>query len=136
MLPSLLIHLGVIKFPSDSSFSNLFPEAGCEGVLQQLLGLTPKTTDEAASKIKTKPKEGPKVTTQQSYILRAAAIDACQLIVDTAHSLDIATLEEKNVAWISNLTLPDLDLWIWSAAKDRPDYRALVRFADQETIYF
>jgi hypothetical protein len=76
------------------------------------------------------------VTTQQSYILRAAAIDACELIVEAARSLDSATLQERNLTWLSELTLPDLDMWIWSAAKDRPDYRALVRFADQETVFF
>jgi hypothetical protein len=134
VLPSLLIHLGVIKLPSNSPLSDLFPEAGCEALLPQLLEPAPETTGEEA--VRQEPKEGPKVTTEQSYILRAAAIDACQIIVETAQSLDIPTLEEKSLAWLSELTLPDLDLWIWSAAKDRPDYRALVRFADQETVYF
>lgn len=135
VLPSLLIHLGVIRLPSDSQLSHLFPEAGCEEVLPHLLG-TPEPTEEAVRQPKAEPKEGPRVTAKQSYILRAAAIDACQLIVDTAHSLDTASLEEKNLTWLSKLTLPDLDLWIWSAAKDRADYRALVRFADQDTCYF
>jgi len=136
VLPSLLIHLGVIRLPPGSPLSTLFSDAGSEDALPHLLDLTSEPTKEAVSQPKTEPKEGPRVTTEQSYILRAAAIDACQLILHTAHSLDPATLEEKNLTWLSKVTLPDLDLWIWSAAKDRSDYRALVRFADQETCYF
>lgn len=114
----------------------MFPGAGSEHALLRLLGSPPPLVSAEEAETKIMPKEGPKVTTEQSYILRAAAIDACQLIVETVQSLDVTNLEKKNLAWLSELTLPELDMWIWSAAKDRPDYRALVRFVDQDTIFF
>ncbi|KAF9529281.1 hypothetical protein CPB83DRAFT_275750 [Crepidotus variabilis] len=132
VLPSLLIHLGVINLPTNSPLSRLFPSAAPQQ-LDSLLGPAPPQV----SKIpETVPKEGSVVTIEQSYILRAAAVDACELIVETAHGLDHSLLQEEDKRGISKLSLPDLDMWLWAVAKDRPDYRALERFVDQNSIYF
>ncbi|KAF9559851.1 hypothetical protein CPC08DRAFT_818536 [Agrocybe pediades] len=133
VLPSMLVHLGVIDLSSAPDVSKLFPVS--EGQVTALLEAAP--TPATAARSKTIPKEGPKVTRDQSYILRAAAIDACQLIVETARSLDGSLLgSDGALQWITEVTLPDLDMWIWSVAKDRSDYRALERFVDRNTIYF
>lgn len=79
--------------------------------------------------------EGPVLTIDQSYVLRAAAIDACELIVDTAHSLDKTTLG-PGLEWITDITLLQLDMWLWSVAKDRSDYRELERFVLRDTVFF
>lgn len=89
-----------------------------------------------SSQVKNVPKEGPVVDTKQSYILRAAAIDACELITEVARSFDVKGEGSENLDWISKMTLPELDMWIWAVAKDRVDYRALERFVDRDTIYF
>ena len=126
------MHLGVVDLSSAPTVSKLFPVS--EEQISTLLNATPAST---ANRTKTVPVEGPRVTPDQSYILRAAAIDACQLIVETAHSLDAEALGgDGELKWITEITLPDLDMWIWSVAKDRQDYRALQRFVDQNTIYF
>ncbi|TFK44569.1 hypothetical protein BDQ12DRAFT_673224 [Crucibulum laeve] len=133
VLPSLLIHLGVIDLSSSKLFS-LFPAAGSEERLKELLGPSPSTDKDAK---KTMPKEGPVLTSQQSYILRAAAIDACELIVETARSAARPeSSRARELGWIRDITLPDLDMWIWSVAKDRPDYRALERFVRLDTVFF
>ena len=137
MLPSLLVHLGVIDFPADSALSKLFPGAGSDDNLNGLLGVAPEPPAKSGPGAKKPPpQDGPVVTQDQSYILRSAAIDACELIVETARSVDATSFEDKQLAWISQMTLPNLDMWIWAVAKDRTDYRALVRFVDQNTVYF
>ena len=76
------------------------------------------------------------LTAEQAYILRAAAIDACELIVEYAHSMDAAELEDRGLEWLREITLPDLDTWLWAVAKDRPDYRKLERFVLRNTLFF
>ena len=135
VLPSLLVHLGVIDLSRSSSLSRLFPGAGSEEGLRELLDPLPTSTTSGPGTLKEIPKEGPIVTETQAYILRAAAIDACELITEVAQSLDVSSLG-KGKEWISELTLPSLDMWIWAVAKDRPDYRVLERFAARDTVYF
>lgn len=121
VLPSLLIHLGVIDLSANASLSHLFPDAESSGKLQSLLAVAPPKSKESEDESKPLPQEGPILTPSQAYILRAAAIDACELIVDAARS---HTFDDPSM---SDMQLPDLDMWIWAIAKDRPDYRQLTR---------
>lgn len=134
VLPSLLVHLGIIDL-SNSSLSNLFPGAGSEESLRELLGPASTSTIPVPGAVREIPKEGPILTEPQAYTLRAAAIDACELITEAAHLLEVSPIGEGK-DWISKLTQPDLDLWIWAVAKDRPEYRVLERFVDRDTVYF
>ncbi|KAF8894939.1 hypothetical protein CPB84DRAFT_1837236 [Gymnopilus junonius] len=136
VLPSLLVHLGVINLSSSASLSSLFPASESEENLNALLGSAPPRTKKQGSTAKSVPQGGPVVTSSQSYSLRAAAIDACELMVETARALDIDSLGNENLAWVTKITLPSLDMWIWAVAKDREDYRALPRFVDQNTVFF
>lgn len=132
VLPSMLIHLGVIDVSSSPSLSLLFPDAGSEDKLKPLL--------EASTEPKTRsgvvPKEGPILTADQAYILRAAAIDACELITEYTHSNFSSMSDDGSLDWLKDITLPDLDMWIWAIAKDRPDYRLLERFVLKNTVFF
>lgn len=134
VLPSMLIHLGVIDLSSAPLLSSIFPAANSPEKWHALLAEAPPKSDadKDANIILT---EGPVLTAKQSYILRAAAIDACELIVDTARSLDKETLA-PDVEWIQDITLPQLDMWLWGVAKDRPDYRKLERFVLRDTVFF
>ncbi|KAJ7287353.1 hypothetical protein C8J57DRAFT_1446148 [Mycena rebaudengoi] len=125
VLPSLLIYLGVIDI-SASPLGPLFPHATPEKLAALLATAAPGTDD-----AKTLPKDGPALTTNQSYILRAAAIDACELIVEVAH-----TLHAPGLDWLNDMQLPALDMWIWAVAKDRRDYRQLERFVARDTVFF
>jgi hypothetical protein len=134
VLPSLLIHLGVIDLSSAShGLECKFLDASSLDKVGSLLAeASPSTHADKAPK--TIPPEGPTLTVDQSYILRAAAIHACKLIVDVARSPDIELPE--NLGWIRDITLPLLDMWLWSVAKDRPDYRQLERFSLKNTVFF
>ncbi|KAH7920925.1 hypothetical protein BV22DRAFT_1073174 [Leucogyrophana mollusca] len=137
VLPSLLVHLGVLDLSEASySLSSVFPDAGSDEKLSTLLGVQPLPSDvPTPSTKKAPPKGGPVLTSAQAYILRAAAVDACELIVEYARAMDTATLDD-DVKWVKDITLPDLDMWLWAVAKDRPDYRKLERFVLQDTIFF
>ena len=147
VLPSILIHLGVIDLASATSTSSstsaplasLFPaiDGGAASDTAADLALLlaaapvppPGRTTEAAGPII----EGPVLTPAQSYILRAAAIDACERIVSHAHAMSAAG---RGAPWLKDVTLPDFDIWLWAVAKDRADYRALPRFVLRNTPFF
>ncbi|KAI0633658.1 hypothetical protein C8Q77DRAFT_1217987 [Trametes polyzona] len=138
VIPSLLVHLGVIDLShADASLGlpQLFPDAQDPARLEALLSATDPVDPAAAKKNKEVPKEGPLLTVEQAYVLRAAAIDACELIVEQAKTLDTSGVE-GDFSWLKDITLPELDAWIWAVAKDRPDYRKLERFALRNTPYF
>jgi len=137
VLPSLLVHLRVIDL-SSSPLSNLFFNSVSPSVeiLEALLNPPLPSSDSELGR-KQSYEVGPVVTTDQSYTLRASAIDACELIVEAARTLDVNSFGEgENLSWINEITLPELDMWIWAVAKDRPDYRALPRFVFKDTVYF
>jgi hypothetical protein len=132
VLPSMLIHLGVIDLSGSPSLSSLFPGAGSDHKLKTLL----EVPDSKAVN-PTVLKEGPVLTTDQAYILRAAAIDACQLIAESAHKVDGSWMpNDQSLDWIKGISVPELDMWIWGVAKDRKDYRELERFVLRETVFF
>ncbi|TBU53762.1 hypothetical protein BD310DRAFT_937327 [Dichomitus squalens] len=137
VIPSLLVHLGVIDLSTaDASLGlqQLFPEAQNPQLLEALLSAA-QPVEPVVAKIISPPKEGPLLTVEQAFVLRAAAIDACELIVQYAKTLDISGAAE-DWSWMKDITLPELDAWIWAVAKDRPDYRKLERFALRNTAYF
>jgi hypothetical protein len=137
VLPSLLIHLGVIDCSASPSLSSLFPGVGSSEALDSLLAAGPPQSGEPKSEAKVVPKAGPVLTLDQAYILRATAIDACEQIVQVARSLERSTSSgEFSVEWTKEITLPDLNMWIWAIARDRPDYRKLERFVLKNTVFF
>ncbi|KAF5389365.1 hypothetical protein D9757_004379 [Collybiopsis confluens] len=126
VLPSLLVHLGVIELSSSSLFQSIFAEAGFE---QKVIALLAEPTSETYVDKATLPTEGPCLTTDKACILRAAAVDACEMIIEHAHETD-------EPEWLKDIRLPELDMWLWSVAKDRADYRKLERFVLRDTVFF
>ncbi|KAK0213007.1 hypothetical protein DFS33DRAFT_1285845 [Desarmillaria ectypa] len=121
VIPSLLVHLGVIDLSASPILRAVFSDAHSEQKILSLLETSDVSSRQASRGL---PREGPKLTAEQSFILRAAAIDACEMIVSAAESASLG------------ITLSDLDAWLWQIAKDRDDYRQLERFAEKGTIFF
>lgn len=138
VIPSMLIHLGVLDLSHAPGLNTLFLNANSEKSLQSLLGPAPKAEVDQQIPLNTTIREGPSLSNAQAFKLRAAAIDACEMIVSQAHSLGVSESEEKQElpAWLREITLQDLDMWLWSVAKVRPDYRALERYAQRDTIFY
>ena len=139
VIPSLLIHLGVIDLSASTpslGLQHVFHEGGSTDTLETLLGLPPLPVQDHKKGV---PKEGPLLSEQQAFLLRAAAVDACELIVQVAQSLGNEDLQGPNgedLKWLKEITLPELDAWIWAVGKDRVDYRRLERFALRNTTFF
>ncbi|KAL1682673.1 hypothetical protein EV122DRAFT_259053 [Schizophyllum commune] len=128
VIPSMLVHLGVIDL-SASALQHVFPNARSKETIDALLAAPPEGKPQPSTE---PPEEGPQVTAREGYILRAAAIDACEVAVKVARELEVP----KDLEWINQLTLPDLDAWLWAGAKDRVDYRSLPRFMERNTVFF
>jgi hypothetical protein len=163
VLPSILIHLGVIDLSTARpALATLFHAAGEGGGgggaaavvanrpahmrMALLLAAVPETAAPPARTGKVSmlstttglaappvPVEGPTPTPVQAYVLRAAAIEACERIVAHAHAMSAAG---RGAPWLKDVTVPDLGHWLWAIAKDRADYRALPRFALRDTPFF
>lgn len=126
VVPSILVHLGIIDLSSATlELDRLFSDIDAEALLQPAAPAKETT--------KSVPREGPVLTLEQSYALRAAAIYACEVIVSTARGLAIA---DQDLLWVNSITLPELDGWLWAGAKDRVDYRRLGRFSLTNTEFF
>lgn len=163
VLPSILIHLGIIDLSTTApALATLFQAAGGRGSGDAAVAAA--ATDPAAAadhdpphtpalflaaapepaapparigKGKAVPVDGPTPTPEQAYVLRAAAIEACERIVARAHAMgDAASGQQRAPPWLRDVTLPDIDIWLWAVAKDRADYRALPRFALRNTPFF
>ena len=126
VIPSMLVHLGIIDLSlATLGLEKVFPGVDVDALLQ------PTAAMETATK--GVPKEGPVLSIEQSYALRAAAVHACEVVVSTARSLAIT---DQNLSWVNSITLPELDGWLWAGAKDRADYRRLGRFSLVNTEFF
>lgn len=135
VLPSMLTHLGVLDLSNGpQSLREAFSNAGSPETLAQLYQTpTPQISSTEAGQPAATPKlDGPALSAKDAYILRAAAVDACEIIVQVARE----EASEEDPSWRRNMTLPELDAWLWSVAKDRKDYRALPRFAERGTAYY
>jgi len=127
----MLVHLGVIDV-SSVNIPSLPKTFRAQSNLDTLLDVAPLFSPEELKLLKKgAPKEGPILTEDDAYILRASAIDACQIIIEEAHKM-----EGEEVEWLRKMTLPELDAWLWAGAKDRPDYRELERFVLRTTNFF
>jgi hypothetical protein len=72
---------------------------------------------------------GRETTTERSFIFRAAAVDACELIVQKARErTDLAS-------FITSMTVEALDAYLWQLAKQGAT-QDVVRFCDPNTVYF
>lgn len=139
VIPSILVHLRILDLseahspPLRSAFKSSLALSSIESLLSASpdKDFTPAERQLIKDRAKTHaPKEGPALSTEDGFILRAAAIDACEEIVKTA------TSEEGLPERVKGMTLPELDAWLWSGAKDRSDYRELVRFVERNTVFF
>ena len=72
---------------------------------------------------------GRETTTERSYIFRAAAVDACEIIVQIAREMPNAK------DFIRNMTAQQIDAYLGKIAK-QGSTRDVIRFCDPNTVYF
>jgi hypothetical protein len=133
VLPSMLVYLGVIDLSSCGrpELRAAFPNANPEALLAAWT--TEKAVAATVDDPKRAPKDGAHLSHEDAYVLRAAAVDACELIVAEAREMSGSHADRP---WLGTMTLPEIDAWLWAVAKDRKDYRALPRFVERDTVFF
>ena len=109
VIPMILHHLGII------SLSTTDESSPCQ--LDIISGLQEDL------------KTGRETTAERSVIFRAAALDACEQIVEEARQF------HNPSAFLANLTAEQLDAYLWRLAK-KGSFRDITRFCDKETIFF
>ncbi|KAG8874943.1 hypothetical protein FRB97_005519 [Tulasnella sp. 331] len=133
VIPSMLVHFGILDLSSVAfaKLASAFPDP-------KLIVPTLLSAARSDSKTSVKfepPEDGPQLSVEESYVLRAAAINACEIIVAAAKEIEVPDDKEKE-RWLRSITLPEIDGWLWAVAKDRPDYRKLSRYVTKPTIFF
>jgi len=127
VIPSMLVYFGIINL-DDCKFPKLqktFPKVEPSLLLKQ--------ADQGSQVIKPEDlKEGPLLDAQEAYVLRAAGVAACERMATIARELG----KNSPNAWFANVRPSQLDMWLWSVAKDRTDYRILPRFAERNTVFY
>lgn len=145
VIPSLLVYLGIIRLDQATTLglSTLFDSS--EINQPSLFESAPVAESPAAASASAAPpryEDGPVLNGDQAYVLRAAAIHACERIVTVAHSTPATVSSDGGLTltnppeWVRKIALPEVDLWLWAVAKDRPDYRRLGRFVLRDTVFF
>lgn len=78
--------------------------------------------------------DGGETSVEESYRLRAAAIDVCTVIAEKANIGGEGKIGTVNFGEKGMLAV-DLDVYLWRVAKV-PEYRKVPRFACKDTIFF
>lgn len=139
VLPSMLIHLGALDV-SESAYQahrTAFAELDVQGNLTYIpTDLQGGTAGQGSGGSPELPsvEEGPVLNEEEAYALRAAAVDVCELLAETAKKLILGDHLEAN-NWVKKLTLPELDGWLWAVAK-KGRLRSLTRFAQPGTVMY
>ena len=139
VLPSMLVHFGALDV-SESAYQahrTAFAELDVQGNLKYIpTDLQGGTAGRGSGGSPELPsvEEGPVLNEEEAYALRAAAVDVCELLGETAKKLILGDHLEAN-EWVKKLTLPELDVWLWAVAK-KGRLRSLTRFAQPRTVMY
>jgi hypothetical protein len=109
VVPTILNHLNIIPLSVDLD-STLRQKHLVEGLLEDM-------------------RTGRETTMERSYTFRAAAVDACEIIVREAKEFPNAN------TFIRDMKAGQLDAYLWKIAK-LGSTREVTRFSDPNTIYF
>lgn len=139
VLPSMLIHLGALDVSESvysthrAAFAELDVHENLAYIPPDLQGANAAQGSGGSPKVLVV-EEGPVLNEEEAYALRAAAVDVCELLAETAKKLVLENHLEVN-NWMKNLTLPELDGWLWAVAK-KGRLRSLTRFAQTGTVMY
>lgn len=121
VLPTMAVHLGFLELQ------------GC-----RYSGLRDWAAHTAASQSPDVPTgtvtEGPALTHEEAYTVRAATLNAGQVIVARARTL--ARSDGGSLAWLTDLDEAALDGYLWSVAKDDAKLRKVPRMVERGTIMY
>ena len=127
VIPSMLVYFGIINLDSCKlpKLQSTFPKVDASLLLKPAaIGAKAMQPEDL--------REGPLLDAQEAFVLRAAGVVACERMAAIARDLD----KDAPNDWVIKIRPSQLDMWLWSVAKDRPDYRVLPRFAERNTVFY
>jgi hypothetical protein len=127
VIPSTLVHFGILELQA-TNLPNLRTAFGRLTVSENLQTIA--TANVEMNKPGTDVNEGPMLSMEEAYVLRSAGIDACEMIVQKAKSL--IDLDPR----IQAMTLPELDAWLWSVAKEGRLRTDISRFREVPCVMY
>jgi hypothetical protein len=127
VIPSMLVYFGVIVLDNCSlpKLQKAFNIPSRDSMLKSPTSVG-DTFDKNALR------DGPQQSASEAFVLRVAAVDACEKMASIAQTITVDAAD----SWINTLDPHGLDMWLWSVAKDRADYRMLPRFAELGTVFY
>ncbi|KDN37653.1 hypothetical protein K437DRAFT_259708 [Tilletiaria anomala UBC 951] len=118
VIPTMIKHFGMIDISESSS-----------AALQQWANPSTKPTSSANGV-----EEGPELSHDEAYRVRAAALDAGVAI--TARAKELAQAEPERYGWMSTMVEVDVDGYLWAVAKDDQALRKVPRLVEKQTIMY
>src|SRR5271155_2352712 len=109
VIPTVLHHLSIIRLD--------IPDDGTPRQIGIIKGLQEDL------------RTGRETTEERSYVFRAAAVDACEIIVATAKSVPHAP------QFLKNMTAEQIDAYLWQLPK-KGELRDIIRLSDPNTVFF
>ncbi|KAJ9124600.1 hypothetical protein QFC24_003393 [Naganishia onofrii] len=148
VLPTMCVHLGFVDLSECS-----VPALRAWGTAATAVATTTTTTVAAEETEGGKKKiiEGPSLSREEAYIVRAASLDAGRVAVERAHALAAASEGDGDdgLGWLADMTEADLGKslpssinlsskhgYLWSVAKDDPELRKVPRMVELGTIMY
>jgi len=126
VIPSMLVHFGILDLRA--AVPPKLQDAFGALTVTENLGYVPMddgTRNNGTGRVVEKLAEGPELSQDEAYVLRAAAVDACEMIVQEAAVLEAEGPDEEV---FKSVNLPGLDEWLWSVAKEGRFRGGLSRF--------
>jgi len=124
VIPSMLVHFGILEIGS-ANLPNLREAFGAPEVTENLNYVPPTGERKKASIVESEMAQGPELSMEEAYVMRAAALDACEMIVQEAKGI---STKPDQAALMSSVDLPGIDGWLWSVAKEGRMRSKLSRF--------
>jgi len=116
---SLFVHLGITNVQDSPSLRKIFPPDLVQAS-QTLLGPKPAALEAPQWE------EGPSIDNEHAFRLRAAVVVAVRKMVEAA---------DRNARHLK-VTVPKINIWLQSIARERSDYRAIGAIRIQDNVFF
>ncbi|KAE8232538.1 hypothetical protein CF326_g2428 [Tilletia indica] len=128
VIPTMLVHYKIIQF-GDKAPASLIQW----GNDAQSSKSSEDTSAAAPSDGKAPPIEGPNLSKEEAYRVRAAALDAGAAIVAR---IKVLVEKEPELAWMAQVNEVDVDGYLWTVAKDDPALRKVPRLVERGTVMY
>ncbi|KAL9933701.1 hypothetical protein V8E36_007359 [Tilletia maclaganii] len=123
VIPTMIVHFKILQFGPSAppALRQWAAEAQSDGPAAE------------ATSTGQGPREGPVLSKEDAYRVRAAALDAGAAIVARIPAL---VTSEPGLAWLSKVSEVDIDGYLWTVAKDDAALRKIPRLVEKGTVMY